>query len=132
MPKIKLPYHSPHKIGHGHAFFIKKRSKNFNYLEAQKVNLIHSNVQTTDSLYGLDGKRDIKEQIHNLSNSVDINLLEEIPPEDRQFVLKFYRLYKNNNTNLSEIIIYSLYSKIGLCLLKSNIDTQIQNSFSIS
>ena len=97
MPKIKLPIRSPHKFRHGHAFYIKQRAKNFSDLEALKDNLMHSNVQTTDSLYGLFGKKDIKEQIHNLSNSIDINLLEEIPPGDRQFVLDFYRLYKNNH-----------------------------------
>ena len=96
--KVGLLYHSPHKFRHGHAFYIKKRAKNFSDLEALKENLMHSSVQITDSLYGLFGKKDIKEQIHGLSNSVEINLLEDIPPGDRKFVLDFYRLYKNNNT----------------------------------
>jgi len=32
--------------------------------------------------------------LHGLSNPEDINLLEEIPPQDRQFVLDIYKLYK--------------------------------------
>jgi len=40
----------------------------------------------------------MKERLHNLGNSEEINLLEEIPPEDRDFVLDLYRLYKEKNS----------------------------------
>ena len=36
----------------------------------------------------------IKEYYLGLHDIKDINLLEEIPPQDRQFVLDFYKLYK--------------------------------------
>jgi len=59
-----------------------------------KENLLHSSIQTTDRIYWIFGKKGIKEQLHELSDLSDINLLEEIPPRDRQFVLGLYQLYK--------------------------------------
>jgi len=91
-----LPYHSPHKFRHGHAIYVKKHAKSFADIEALKENLMHESIQTTDRLYGLFDKNDMKERLHHLNNSDEINLLEEIPPEDRQFVLSLYRLYKDN------------------------------------
>jgi len=41
----------------------------------------------------------MKERLHNLGNSEEINLLEEIPPEDREFVLDLYRLYKEKHSD---------------------------------
>ena len=94
-----LPYHSPHKFRHGHAFYVKKRAKSFGDLEALKENLMHSSVQITDSIYGLFNNKDIKERLHGLSNPEEINLLEEIPPQDRQFVLDIYKIYKQKNSD---------------------------------
>ena len=93
----ELPYHSPHKFRHGHALYIKMKAKNFSDLEALKENMMHSSIQTTDSMYGLFDKKNIKERIHSLGNSEQINLLEEIPPDDRQFVLDLYRVYKEKH-----------------------------------
>jgi site-specific recombinase XerC len=94
-----LPYHSPHKFRHGHAIYVKKHAKSFADLEALKENLMHESIQTTDQTYGLFDKNDMKERLHNLSNLEEINLLEEIPPEDRDFVLEIYRLYKQKHNN---------------------------------
>ena len=58
---------------------------------------MHESIQTTDHTYGLFDKNDMKERLHNLGNSGEINLLEEIPPEDREFVLDLYRLYKEKS-----------------------------------
>ena len=41
----------------------------------------------------------MKERLHNLGNSEEINLLEEIPPEDREFVLEIYRVYKEKHSD---------------------------------
>ena len=94
-----LPYHSPHKFRHGHAFYVKKRAKSFGDLEALKENLMHSSVQTTDSIYGLFNNLDVKEHLHGLSSPKEINLLEEIPPQDRKFVLDLYRVYKEKQSD---------------------------------
>ena len=64
--------------------------KDFSAIEALKENLMHSNIRTTDSIYRVFGKKDIKEQYHGLQNISEINLVEEIPPEDREFVLELY------------------------------------------
>jgi len=60
---------------------------------------MHSSVQITDSMYGLFGKDDVKERLHGLSETGEIDLLEEIPPEDRDFVLEIYRLYKEKRSD---------------------------------
>ena len=57
---------------------------------------MHESIQTTDQTYGLFDKNDMKERLHNLGNSEEINLLEEIPPEDREYVLEIYRLDKKH------------------------------------
>lgn len=72
-----------------------KSTRDYGYIEALKENLMHVNVQTTDSIYGVFGEKDIKEHYLGLHSTKEINLLEEIPPEDREFVLNFYRLYKD-------------------------------------
>lgn len=102
LDRVGLPYHSPHKFRHGHALYVKKRAKSFPDLEALKENLMHSDVQVTDSMYGLFGKDDVKERLHGLSDPAEndpseIDLLEEIPPKDRFFVLEMYRLHKKNS-----------------------------------
>ena len=71
---------------------------NFSDLETLKENMMHSNIQTTDSLYGIFDKKNIKERIHSLDNSEEIYLLEEIPPQDRQFDLSLYRVYKEKHS----------------------------------
>ena len=58
---------------------------------------MHSNVQITDSIYGVFGEKDIKEHYHGLQDTEEINLLEEITPQDREFVLDIYKIYKNKN-----------------------------------
>lgn len=94
-----LPDHSPHKFRHGHAYYVKKHAKSFADLEALKENLMHESIQTTDRIYGLFDKDDMKERLHNLGKSEEINLLEEIPPEDREFVLEIYRVFKQKSSD---------------------------------
>ena len=45
------------------------------------------------STYGIFRKNDVKERLHGLSESSEIASLGEIPPQDRAFVLEFYRLF---------------------------------------
>jgi hypothetical protein len=45
----------------------------------------------------------MKERLHNLGNSEEINLLEEISPEDREFILDFYRVLKKNTVIKSSL-----------------------------
>ena len=56
---------------------------------------MHESIQTTDRVYGLFDKNDMKERLHNLDNKEEINLLNEIPPEDRPLVLDLYRIIKS-------------------------------------
>ena len=60
---------------------------------------MHESIQTTDQTYDLFDKNDMKERLHNLGHSEEINLLEEIPPEDREFVLEIYRVYKEKHSD---------------------------------
>jgi len=67
---------------HRHCIYIKEYATSFAYLEELKYILMHESIQTTDQIYGIFEKNDMKERLHNLGNSKKINLLEEIPPED--------------------------------------------------
>ena len=56
---------------------------------------MHESIEKKHRIYGLFNTTDMKERLHNLGNSEEINLLEEIPPEDRQFIIDIYRLLKS-------------------------------------
>ena len=63
-------------------------------MQSVSLNLKHESIQATDQIYGIFDKFDVKERIQNFGNSEEINLLEEIPLNDRLFVVDLYRLYK--------------------------------------
>lgn len=86
----KLPVYSPHAFRHGFAIYGKKHAKNKGDLEALRINLKHSSIVITDGIFNED---DIKERLNNLSASGELLSLDEIPPEDREFVLSIYRFY---------------------------------------
>jgi len=94
LSQVDLPYHSPHKFRHGHAIYGKKNARTIGDFKAISRNLMHSSLQTTDRIYGLFSKDDIKERIHGLSKTKEIDLLEEIPPQDRPMVLEIYKAVK--------------------------------------
>lgn len=99
LDRVGLPYHSPHKFRHGFANYVKKHSRSIGDLEALRENLMHSNLQVTDGMYGIFSKNDVKERLHGLSASSEIDSLDEIPPQDREFVLALYRLYVTKQSN---------------------------------
>jgi len=72
--------------------------KDFSAIEALKENLMHSNIQTTESIYGVFGEKDIKDHYLGLHDTKGINLLEEIPPQDQKIVLELYQVYKKNTS----------------------------------
>ena len=82
-----------HAFRHGFTNYVKQHSKTFADVEALRENLMHSNILETDSIYGLFKKDEVKDRLHNLSASSNVLSLDEIPPEDREFVLDLYRLY---------------------------------------
>ena len=58
---------SPHKFRHGHAVYLKKRSKDMADAKAASQNLMHSSVLTTDKLYGILGSDDVGARIASMS-----------------------------------------------------------------
>ncbi|MBI5945364.1 MAG: site-specific integrase [Chloroflexi bacterium] len=64
--RVGLPYHSPHKFRHGHAVYALKQAKDIPALKAISQNLMHSNLSTTDGVYGILSDMDVKKQIQSL------------------------------------------------------------------
>ncbi|MBN2045304.1 MAG: hypothetical protein JW757_09815 [Anaerolineales bacterium] len=56
----KIPYRSPHKIRNGHGVYAVKQAKNIEEFKAYSQNMMHENMQITDSLYGRLSRDDIK------------------------------------------------------------------------
>jgi site-specific recombinase XerD len=71
LEKINLPYHSPHKFRHGYAVYTLRNADNIAELKAISQNLMHSSISTTDSIYGILSKNDIKEQIEKISKRIN-------------------------------------------------------------
>jgi hypothetical protein len=59
---------------------------------------MHESIEKKHRIYGLFNKNDLKERLHSQGRSEEIKLIEKIPPEDREFVLDLYRLYKEKKT----------------------------------
>ena len=64
--KVELPYHSPHKFRHGHAVYGLKNAKDIGDLKAISQNLMHSNLNITDGIYGMLSDDDIQQRIDNI------------------------------------------------------------------
>jgi len=47
-----IPYHSPHKLRHGHAVYAIKHAKDMADLKAISQNLMHASLMTTEGIYG--------------------------------------------------------------------------------
>ena len=65
--KVELHYHSPHKFRHGHAVYGLKNAKDIGDLKAVSQNLMHSNLNITDGIYGMLSEDDIQQRIDNVS-----------------------------------------------------------------
>jgi site-specific recombinase XerC len=65
-----LPYHAPHKFRHGHAVYALKMAQDVSALKAVSQNLMHSNLNITDGVYGILSEIDLKTQISSLVKAV--------------------------------------------------------------
>lgn len=63
---VNLPYHSPHAFRHGHAVYAIKHAQDVGQLKAISQNLMHSNLNTTDGIYGILSERDVHQRISEL------------------------------------------------------------------
>ena len=49
--EVGIPYKSPHKLRHGHAIFGLKHANTMEDMKAVSLNLMHSSITITDSIY---------------------------------------------------------------------------------
>ena len=73
-----LPFHSPHKFGHGYAVFGIKHYTTLGQLKALSQNLLHSNISISDGTYGMLSNDDKKNLLMDFdldkpNSSNDIN-----------------------------------------------------------
>ncbi len=62
-------YRSPHKFRHGHAVYGVKHAGTVTELKALSQNLMHSNLQTTDGIYGILSETDVGDVINNFGQA---------------------------------------------------------------
>jgi site-specific recombinase XerD len=85
-----IPYHSPHKLRHGHAVYALKRARTVAELKAVSQNLMHADLKTTDRIYGVLTDNDIKSKIAGLTDDGPVDdrsiadLLESVLVKVRQ------------------------------------------------
>ena len=66
LDKVGLPYHSPHKFRHGNAVYSLDNSNDVADLKAVSQNLMHSNLSTTDGVYGALSGQSVGDKIKRL------------------------------------------------------------------
>jgi len=71
--KVGLPFHSPHKFRHGNAVYALKRAKDIAALKAVSQNLMHSNINITDGIYGILSDIDVRGQIATIGQMTHSN-----------------------------------------------------------
>lgn len=69
LSKVGLPYHSPHKLRHGHAVYALKNARDISDLKAISQNLMHSNLSITDGVYGVLSNLDVRTKITGLGRT---------------------------------------------------------------
>lgn len=62
-----VAYRSPHKLRHGHAVYALNLAKDVADLKAISQNLMHSDLRTTDGVYGILGDEDVMQRIGGLT-----------------------------------------------------------------
>jgi site-specific recombinase XerC len=84
--RVELIYHSPHKFRHGQAVYAIKQAQTVGELKAVSQNMTHSNLSTTDGIYGVLSPDDVKNKIINLGNKLvpGISVNEEVINHLRQ------------------------------------------------
>ncbi|MBN1122330.1 MAG: site-specific integrase [Anaerolineae bacterium] len=64
--RVGLEYHSPHKFRHGHAVYSLIHAKDVSDLKAISLNMMHSSIVVTDSIYAVLSEQDIQARINAL------------------------------------------------------------------
>jgi len=64
-----VPYKSPHKYRHGHAVYALLQAKTMADYKAISQNLMHENINVTDSIYALLNSDELKHRIAALGHS---------------------------------------------------------------
>lgn len=67
-----LPAMSPHKFRHGHAVYGLKAAHDVSDLKAVSMNLMHSNISITDSIYAVLSDQDVQNRIARLGQGSDV------------------------------------------------------------
>jgi site-specific recombinase XerC len=92
---LGLFYHSTHKFRHGHAVYALMLAKNIAELKAVSQNLMHTNISTTDGIYGMLSDAEIKDQLNRLGKTIPKS---EVENENLISSLKeIVRLLETNN-----------------------------------
>ena len=63
-----VPYQSPHKFRHGHAVYALQQARDMADYKAISMNLMHSDIRVTDSIYAPLAQDDVKQRIAGLAN----------------------------------------------------------------
>ena len=62
-----LPYRSPHKFRHGHAVYALQHANTMADYKAVSMNLMHSDIRVTDSIYAPLARDEVKQRIEALT-----------------------------------------------------------------
>ena len=62
-----LPYQSPHKFRHGHAVYALQHAQTMADYKAASMNLMHSDIRTTDSIYAPLASDEVQRRIAALT-----------------------------------------------------------------
>ena len=65
--RVNLPYHSPHKFRHGHAWFGLENAVDYGDMQAVSQNLMHEKFSTTE-IYARQRQQDVERRIENLGS----------------------------------------------------------------
>ncbi len=68
---------TPHKFRHGHAVYALTHARDVADLKAVSMNLMHSSIGITDSIYAVLSDRDMQERIARLGDSPAMALSRE-------------------------------------------------------
>ncbi len=71
-----LPYHSPHKFRHGHIHYGLSHAKDIADFKAVSMNVMHSDIRTTDQFYWVLRDDEIKNRIGALNKNNRSNIAE--------------------------------------------------------
>jgi integrase len=73
-----LPYKSAHKFRHGHAVFGLMNAKSPADYKAVSMNLMHSDIKVTDSIYAVLPNREVQQRISGLASNASLQSEDEL------------------------------------------------------